>query len=145
VWFTYRKDWDPAVGGGLTVTREWFEHAAAAVLRHGNVVEGLKAAQPRFKPSDVGGLARIGVAPEDAPITWREWAARGYVDPRDAQRQEAFDRELGSNPDDWRVSLAPVPASKWIAVEVRSGMRHGERWEPIPWPSGLVTGRSSPR
>lgn len=108
------------------------EHArrgVEALMRRGP--EGLREHQVRVSPADLGGLARIGVAPESVPLAWRDLLARGLLDPVYARAQEAVDRALGSNPADWRVSLQPVPSSKWLRVEWRSGVRPGERWEPV--------------
>lgn len=128
VWFTLRRDWDPAVAmGGFAPPSSDVERA----LRRGGVSEVMKLA-PVVQPGEVGGLGRIGVSPSVAPMTWPEFIRSGHIDPAFAKITETLDREAGSNPDDWRVSLDPVPASKWIAVEVRSGERKGERWEPLP-------------
>jgi hypothetical protein len=108
VWFSLRRDWDPAVGFG------WTGPDAFVLV------------------SDVGGVARIGVAPETAPYTFDDYVRIGGLHPRAVSMRLAEDRDrLGSNPDDWRVSLDPVPASKWLRVEWRSGVRPGERWEPV--------------
>jgi len=128
-WFTLRRDWDPAtalmadpspqqLAAGISA---WREAGTAAVLAH----------LPPLDPRECGGLARVGVAPETVPLRWDDFVRQDVIDPHLAWAREAMDRESGSNPDEWRVSLEPVPASKWLAIEVRSGTREGERWEPL--------------
>lgn len=130
VWFTYSDDWDPGVGGGMQLTPDEATRAASAFLRGG--VEAMRKTQPRLTMSAVGGLARISVSPDVAPLTWREFVARGLFDPRVAREQEKLDRALGADHDEWRASLDPVPASKWLAVEVRSRDEgRDNEWRPL--------------
>jgi hypothetical protein len=137
VWFSRRRDWDPAVGlTGLApeIPREMALRAAAMWLSHGpRAAIALLYSLPgrALSPRDVGGLVRIGVAPQTAPFTWDAFVRLGGVAPLDAQVRTAYDGELGSNPEDWQISLVPVPAAAWLAVEWRSGTRAGERWGPI--------------
>lgn len=109
VWFSTLRDWDPAVGlAGLTART----------------------------PEEAGGLARIGVAPETAPVTWERFVSMGGISKVGANLRVFVDVERGSDPQLWRLSLLPVPAEKWRAVEWRSGMRKGERWEPVAVSAG---------
>lgn len=104
VWFSTLRDWDPAAGlAGLTART----------------------------PEEAGGIARIGVDPETAPVTWDGFVRMGGISPLGASMRVSVDVARGSDPKNWRVSLLPVPAAKWRAVEWRSGMREGERWEPV--------------
>lgn len=109
VWFSTLRDWDPAVGlAGLTVRT----------------------------PEEAGGLARIGVEPETAPVTWDGFVRMGGISRLGADLRVSVDVARGSDPRFWRLSLLPVPATKWRAVEWRSGVREGERWEPVAVSAG---------
>lgn len=111
VWFSLRPDFDPAARLGVVTTRprtvSWGQH---------------------------GGMVRIGVAPETAPLTLADFVALGGVHPKAKYLNPRWLESLpaqGSDPDDWRVSLEPVPASKWLRIEWRSGIHSGERWEAV--------------
>lgn len=132
-WFSARQDWDPAVGAGSEPSAQELAPVLDA-LHAGGVSAAVATLRKtvRRSPADFGGLARIGVAPEVARLTWADFVRMGAIPAEAAEAREAVDRELGSNPDDWRISLESVPAAKWIAVETRSGMTPGERWEPVP-------------
>jgi hypothetical protein len=135
VWFSLRKDWDPAVGMGQQAPKKVRLEAAAKF--HGGgmkaVMEHLDKAAGPYTAEDMGGLARIGVAPETAPFTFADYAKRAGMTPHDIWARTAIDKEAGSNPSDWRVSFDPVPASKWLVIQTRSGTRRGERWERHPY------------
>lgn len=136
VWFSRRRDWDPATNLGRTASAEEIDRVNAA-CRRGGVRAAVEASQEyaRFSPVDVGGIARIGVAPETAPYTWQDFVRMSGVPASHAEAREDLDRRNGSDPADWRVSFAPVPSAEWLRVEWRSGVRPGERWEPVSgWP-----------
>lgn len=140
VWFSARRDWEPAVGA-VDVDPPPFapedEPAALAAYLAGGVPGLLAwelAARPRPTIADLGGLARVGVAPDTAPLSWADYVAAGGIAPSEARACLEVDRGMGSNPEDWRLSLVPVPAARWVKVQVRSGMIAGERWEPLPLP-----------
>jgi hypothetical protein len=133
VWFTKRGDWDPAVGLGKSPSEDEVRETVAAVLQHGAraAVEHLRrtAGSSAAFWAENGGLARIGVDGSTAPFTWEDFVRAGFVPPRDAYMREMMDVAAGSDPGDWRASIVPVPAEKWLAIETRSGTRPGERWE----------------
>jgi hypothetical protein len=135
VWFSMRRDWDPAVGLAFEMPESLRAEAKAAVEEHlaggRNVLEWWAAVGPTLTLDEIGGMARVGVAPEAAPYSWQDFVRLGGIEPPRAAAREWADRSAGSNPDDWRVSLVPVPSARWIAVEWRSGMRPGERWETV--------------
>jgi hypothetical protein len=129
VWFSFRRGWEPAAGTGLPPSEEETRRTLEVWATH-----GLKAAlesRPKRSPAELGGLVRIGVRPRAAPFTWDAFVRLGGIPPSGAQARVTLDRALGSDPADWRVSLLPVPASEWIAIEGRAGVRAGESWEPI--------------
>lgn len=140
VWFTAHTDWDP--GARVDPTRQ-----AVADIPHEVLVEGctawLAGGGPRalveridqfrapWRARDIGGFARIGVAPETATVTWREFTQLTGMPLNVVSIQEQLDRAGGAEPDEWRVSLGPVPAEKWLAVEWRSGERGNDNtWRP---------------
>lgn len=130
VWFTYSDDWEPGTGAGTQATPDRVFRAAAGFLKDGE--EGLRRAMPHPSPREVGMLARIRVAPEVAPLTWRDFVNQGLFDPSTAPVQQAVDRALGADQDEWRASLEAVPASKWLAIEVRSGVKgRDNKWRPL--------------
>lgn len=128
VWFTLRRDWDPATALGYRQPADVTARAICAWLERG--AEAGIAMIPARNAADLGGLARVGVAPGAAPYGWEEFVSASRLEPLETWARAEVDRALGSNPEDWRVSFDPVPASSWLAVEVRSGTRAGERWEP---------------
>ena len=133
VWFSLRQDWDPAVGGGTKPSGK--ERSAFKDKIHdGGVAHAIRWANragPEVAARDLGGLARIGVPLDVAPHTWDDFVRLGGISRMHAWARHVIDRELGSNPEDWRLSFVDVPATKWISVERRSGTRRGERWEPV--------------
>lgn len=132
VWFSRRRDWEPATCGGRRASQEEVDRFNAAWQRGGirAAVEELRGAS-RIYLSDVGGIARIGVAPETAPHTWGDFARASGIPLQLATLRVEMDRAIGSDPADWRVSFAPVPSAKWLAVEWRPGTGEGERWERV--------------
>jgi len=73
------------------------------------------------------GLARIGVATETAPHTWRDYKRLGGVASDYASQLYAIGTARGSRIGDWRVSFEDVPQSQWLAIEVWDG----EQWHVI--------------
>ena len=96
----------------------------------------------------LGGLVRVGVYPEVAPMRWANYRQACLANTRSSARGRMPSgamsewlsvlaltaEQCGASPDLWRVSLKPVPRSKWIAVETwESG-----RWQPY---QGFSTSR----
>jgi hypothetical protein len=44
---------------------------------------------------------------------------------------EAEDRSDGVDHRQWRISIEPVPSSRWVAIEAKCGVTPGACWEPI--------------
>lgn len=153
VWFSFRRDWDPGAGMGPLVASFLPDEELAARVLSAIETERIRRRDPvaspaerlqdpgyraavaramrvRVSPNALGGLARIGVDPADAPLTWRAFVDLGGGAPEAVALQEAIDRANGCDPDEWRASLEPIPSSRWLRVERRSGRRTGERWEP---------------
>ncbi len=72
---------------------------------------------------------RIGVEISPALLTFEEYRMRAPVtfrlseNKRKAARElfaamASSGRKLGANPDEWYVSLEPVPGDRWVAVQV---------------------------
>jgi hypothetical protein len=133
VWFSLRRDWDPAVGLGVQQPSDATAEAVARWISGGGAraaVAHLASSVPRVSPASLGGVGRIGVRP-DALLTWEEYVRLCRLPPWYARMRVELDSALGSNPPDWRISVSPVPAREWIAVQHRSGTATGERWEPV--------------
>lgn len=78
-----------------------------------------------------GGMYRIGVAAETAPVSWTDYRKGGYDRPEICNRMAKAAKGLHSDPRNWWASDKPVPRELWTHVEVW----RGGRWEP--WtPSG---------
>lgn len=137
VWFTARQDWDPATALAVDADPDLQRisvEGARIRQQHGEAAQYayLYSMAERIAPEVVGYLARIGVAPETAPYTWDDIKRMRGVRPSVIRQVESDDRARGSNPADWRISFEPVPASKWIAVEVRSGRKGTDNeWRPL--------------
>jgi hypothetical protein len=77
-----------------------------------------------------GGLVRIVVAPETAPVDWDTWKATSHVSRQTASAFYKYASRLGSRPRrDWRITYVPIPRSAWLSVEWAGA---DQRWQPIP-------------
>jgi hypothetical protein len=109
----------------FSTTPTWEESANKAAQRPGEEPQ-------RITTEDMQrlmGLARIEVDPAAAPLTWNDYKQRYMSGPplRDAARAyESLALEWGARPDEWRVSLKPVPIRAWRMVEVWNG----KQWTP---------------
>ena len=65
--------------------------------------------------------ARISVADEIAPFRWEDFKRLSGIKPRDARDLYQVALMLGARPGEWYVSFDPVPADKWLAVQVYDG------------------------
>lgn len=138
VWFTACDEWEPGASMGTDAIPGIAEIRATAErirLEHGEDAARtfLLGFAQEIAPAFVGFLARIGVAHETAPFTWDDFKRMSGAPDRAYREVEAYDNSIGADNREWRVSFDPVPASKWLAVEVRSGRTHDERWEPAAW------------
>lgn len=99
---------------------EWEETANKMTARKvkGRVVFTMGTKESTLKAG--GGLVRIAVRPEAAPLSWEDFRALSGVAKEHADSLEKAARDQGANPDEWRVSFDPVPRYEWIDVEVWS-------------------------
>jgi hypothetical protein len=107
VWFTTRTDWEPMAN------RVW-RNPEGVVHRLGKdqtIVLG-------------GGLARIAVAADVAPVDWKTYKAESDLPPKIAQHIYNEAVSLGSRPGDWYATWSSVPKEKWLRVEI---------WEDEAW------------
>jgi hypothetical protein len=147
VWFSRRRDWDPATGAGAMFkpTDPIIQEAVIAYQRGGaKAVRELERRKGISGQGIPGGMVRVGVAPETAPMTWPEYARAAGLKGMDVRITEELDREIGSNPGDWRLSPVPVHSDKWLTIETRPGKGPNERWEtyraPMRGPQGRLHG-----
>lgn len=107
LWFSSNPQWDP------TVNRLW-QDIDGRVMR-------LNKDQTHVLG---GGLARIGVTPDAAPLDWKAFKQVSGISTARAKRiyEEAI--HIGARPGEWFASLEPVGRDKWLAVEVWDG----EKW-----------------
>ena len=106
-------------------TNEWFEWTVGTGrLENGNYVEDT------FEEMNAKyGLARIGVARETAPYTWRDLKKLSGMRPGDAKKLVQAAIRRGASPHEWRGTFEPVPKEKWLAVQVYEGERWVDRAE----------------
>jgi hypothetical protein len=77
--------------------------------------------QPQFQP------ARITVADEVASYTWEDFKRLSGISKKSARALYQAAIRVGARPGEWFVSFEPVPAEKWLAVE----LYNGAGWEPL--------------
>jgi hypothetical protein len=75
-----------------------------------------------------GGLARIAVAPETAPINWADFCTQSGISSKFAAGLKKVAYSMGSRPSQWFVSFSSVLRDKWLAIEIWDG----EKWIPVP-------------
>ena len=75
------------------------------------------------------GLTRIQVQPEAAPYTWPQFKRLTSIPWKLAASLEDAARAKGASSSEWRISLEPVAADKWICVETWDG----KQWNPVPF------------
>lgn len=137
VWFTEREQWDPGASIGIYRTPSLLEaQARGDAIRRSRGEEAARSfllgvAQTMVRDVFGGLMARIGVDPQAAPHTWDDWKRITCMSPEAARQIEEQDRAKGAGNRQWRISLEPVPASRWVALEVRRGLSRSESWEPV--------------
>ena len=107
VWFSEDQEWEPTaacnwIGEKTDGSRNFLDR------------DGLYRAH--------GGLYRIGVRPDDAPLTWEQYKLQIHITVQSAMLDGA--KALGANPEKWRASTVEVPEKKWLAVQ----MWNGDEW-----------------
>jgi hypothetical protein len=109
VWFSSNQIWEE------TANKMWRDSS------------GLHPLNKEQTHNLAGGLARIGVSPETAPHTWSDFKRLSGVESEKAQELYQAAITLGGTPSEWFVSLEPVSAEKWLAVELYDGAN----WIPL--------------
>jgi hypothetical protein len=79
-----------------------------------------------------GGLARIGVRPADAPHDWKAYKSLSGISADKARQMYEAGIAAGAKTSEWFATFDPVPAAKWVAVEVWDGTR----WVAFQRPAG---------
>lgn len=118
VWFSVHPVWEPT---------------ATKAIRYRETGEFHRAT---WEEMQVHGPARIEVAPETAPHRWKDYVRLSSASPATCRGLELAAREWGANALHWRVSFEPVPAEKWLAVEL---------WSGTTWKSVSASDRALPR
>ena len=104
VWFSANQEWEPAAN------LPWQDPGGSQLRlsKDQSYVLG-------------GGLARIGVAPEEAPHDWKAFKRLSGISSSVAKELYNAAIQAGSRPAQWFASFDAVPRSKWLAVEVLDG------------------------
>lgn len=68
-----------------------------------------------------GGLARIGVAEETAPMDWQQFKQQSGIPAKAAKELYQAAIQANSRPGQWHGTFDPVPQSKWLTIEVLEG------------------------
>jgi len=115
VWFSSAEPWEPSTAMKLrrpdgTTT---FLTDLASNARHG------------------GGMFRIGVAPETAPISWTDYRKGGFDRPEVCNRMAKAAKELHADPRNWWASDRAVPRELWTRIDVWTD----GRWSPWTAPA----------
>lgn len=79
-----------------------------------------------------GGLARIVLPPEAAPLSWSQFVRLSGISSARARQLVRSGRQFGSVPANWRVSFDPIPVDQWLQVEVFYGGEWVRREEAGP-------------
>jgi hypothetical protein len=102
VWFSKNQEWEETANKGLydpaTNTRTLFNKEETATR--------------------AGGLVRIGVLPEVAPLTWEDFKRLSGINPKMARALYQGAIQSGARPGEWRATFDLVPKEKWQAVEI---------------------------
>jgi hypothetical protein len=80
-----------------------------------------------YTEKNFGGLVRIGVAPETAPLNWHQLKREAHMSSRKTKGLEEAIIRQGGSVREWYGCFEPVPREKWLVVEIRD---HGE-WVPL--------------
>ncbi|MEJ7810419.1 MAG: hypothetical protein WKG32_08400 [Gemmatimonadaceae bacterium] len=121
IWFSTRQFWEPSAvkilaprdGGGAGPPVPTTQAYLVERFRRGDITAAMEMTR-----RDFGGLARVGVAPEVAPLSWEDYARRCGRSREDVRAVRRGARRCGEDPDFWYVSLEPVPRGAWASVEL---------------------------
>ena len=75
----------------------------------------------------MGGLCRIGVAAETAPLSWKQLRSTGAIRPATARALERVADRNGASRLEWYASPVPVASDKWLSIE----LYEAGRWVPF--------------
>ena len=135
VWFSTNPLWERTVckfdrpnggplGGSLQHHWEMSQRPFEAFV----VEDGMPGAkletidsQPQLQP------ARITVADDVAPYTWHDFKRLSGISKKSARALYQAAIPMDARPGEWFVSFEPVPAEKWLAVE----LYNGTGWKPL--------------
>jgi len=104
VWFTRSEAFEPT--------------ARIAKMNRATGEKTLLTVEEMAAIDELCGLVRVQVTEDVARHTWSHHRKVSGVHPRVADNLETRARELGSDPNDWRLSYYDVPLEKVLSVEV---------------------------
>jgi hypothetical protein len=73
-----------------------------------------------------GGLARIAVSPETAPVNWERFCRESGASTKMLAGLKKAAYSMSSHPSQWFVSFSPVRREKWLSIELWDG----KKWIP---------------
>lgn len=112
VWFSTSEDWDST--------------ANKVQVRDDGTVQNLDRAETEQL---AGGLVRIGVDAETAPLDWHALKELSGMSSGMAQGLYKVAIKQGSRPGDWWGTFDAVPRAKWLKVE----RYDNGQWVPVPF------------
>lgn len=105
----------------FSTNQEWEETANKSYVLCGMIFNGDKE-QTRIRG---GGLIRIEVSPETAPMGWRQFVKTSNITNKNAKKLVEWALYKGSNHNDWRISCEEVSNDKFLSVEYFNSDKQG--------------------
>jgi len=125
VWFSANPLWENTVakvfksdGTPASLQEHWLLSHGQEAMVHDEDTGAIRmehVVAPEFQP------ARIGVAVATAPYRWDDFKRLSGVSPKIARGLYQKALSLGARPGEWYVSFEPVPAEKWLSVQLYDG------------------------
>jgi len=114
VWCTFNSEWEETAN-------KMFQSNYDNVLRAGN----------REQTEEIGGgLYRIEVSQDAAPLDWKQFKKRSGIKKNMSVALEKIARNVGSSVSDWRASFEPIYSDKWISIEFLEDGEWISVWNP---------------
>ena len=111
VWFSYHPEWEETANKPVG-------------LPDGTIQRGTKDSTHMLG----GGLVRIAIKPESAPIDWTQFKKLSGIDAENVKSLTNAAFSCDMSPRDWRCSFDPVSDSDWLSIEYWDG----EAWSDEP-------------
>jgi hypothetical protein len=104
VWFSFEPEWEETANKPVADPQ-------------GQLTRGTKETTHAL----AGGLVRIAVKPEAAPIDWTQYKKLSGISADNARSVFNAALSCGMSVKNWRSSFEPVPESEWISIEYWDG------------------------